>query len=60
MRRLMRTDFTMAPKSSSSSTSDATSRATSVPRPPIAKPMWAAFSEGASLTPSPVIATTAP
>jgi hypothetical protein len=36
------------------------SRATSVPLPPIATPMWAALSEGASLTPSPIIATTSP
>ena len=47
-------------KSSSSRTSDAASRATSVPRPPIAMPMCAAFSAGASFTPSPVIATTSP
>ena len=55
MRRPSRTAPTMALKSSSSSTSDAASRATSVPRPPIAMPMCAAFSDGASLTPSPVI-----
>src|SRR5689334_17967595 len=50
----------MEVKSSSSSTSAAASRATSVPRPPIAMPMCAAFSAGASFTPSPVIATTSP
>ena len=38
----------------------AASRATSVPRPPMAMPMCAAFSAGASFTPSPVIATTSP
>jgi len=38
----------------------AASRATSVPARPIAMPMSAAFSAGASLTPSPVIATTSP
>ena len=42
------------------STSPAASRATSVPRPPIAMPMSAALSAGASLTPSPVMATTSP
>ena len=47
-------------KSSFKSTSDAASRATSVPRSPIAIPMWAALSAGASLTPSPVIATISP
>jgi hypothetical protein len=36
------------------------SRATSVPRRPIATPICAAFSEGASFTPSPVIPTTCP
>ena len=60
MRRPRRTARTSVPKSSSSSTSEADSRATSVPRPPIAMPMCAAFKEGASLTPSPVIATTSP
>ena len=50
----------MDEKSSSSNTRDAASRATSVPRPPIAMPMWAALSAGASFTPSPVIATTSP
>ena len=51
---------TMLAKLSSSSTSAAASRATSVPRSPIAMPTSAAFSAGASLTPSPVIATTSP
>ena len=46
MRRPRRTAETMDEKSSSSSTSDADSRATSVPRPPMAMPMWAAFSAG--------------
>ena len=36
------------------------SRATSVPRPPIAIPICAALSDGASLTPSPVMATISP
>ena len=60
MRRPSRTALTMRAKSSSSSTSDAASRATSVPRPPMATPIWAALSEGASLTPSPVMATISP
>uniref|UniRef100_A0A0S6Z131 Uncharacterized protein n=1 Tax=Mizugakiibacter sediminis TaxID=1475481 RepID=A0A0S6Z131_9GAMM len=60
MRRPSRTVRTIEPKSSSSSTRSAASRATSVPRRPIATPMCAAFSAGASLTPSPVIATTSP
>jgi len=47
------------PSSRGSSSEDA-SRATSVPRPPIAMPMCAAFSDGASLTPPPVIATPSP
>ena len=59
-RRPSRMAVTIEPKASSSSTSEAASRATSVPRAPIATPMWAAFSAGASLTPSPVIATTSP
>lgn len=46
--------------SSSVITSAADSRATSVPRLPIAMPMSAARSAGASLTPSPVIPTTSP
>ena len=36
------------------------SRSTSVPRPPIATPICAALSDGASLTPAPVIATISP
>ena len=36
------------------------SRATSVPRLPMAMPMWAALSAGASFTPSPIIATISP
>ena len=60
MRRPSRTARTIEPKSSSSSTSEADSRATSVPRMPIAMPMCAALSAGASLTPSPVMATTSP
>src|SRR5436309_2463763 len=51
---------TMEPKSSSSRTTSATSRATSVPRSPIATPMAAARRAAASLMPSPVIATTSP
>ena len=58
IRRPSRTAATMDEKSSSSRTREAASRATSVPRPPIAMPMWAALSAGASLTPSPVMATT--
>ena len=58
MRRPRRTAATIDEKSSSSSTSAAASRATSVPRPPMAMPMWAALRAGASLTPSPVMATT--
>ena len=48
------------PKSSSSRTIEDASRATSVPRPPMAMPMSARLRLGASLTPSPVIATTSP
>ena len=47
-------------KSSSVTTMSAASLATSVPERPIAAPMSAAFSAGASLTPSPVTATTSP
>ena len=60
MRRPIRTAPTIEEKSSSVSTSAAASRATSVPRSPIAMPMSAALSAGASFTPSPVIATTSP
>ena len=51
----------MDEKSSSSSTSEAASRATSVPRAPMAMPMWGGLQRrGASFTPSPVMATTSP
>ena len=49
--------FTMLAKLSSSSTMSAASLATSVPAMPMAMPICAAFSAGASLTPSPVTAT---
>ncbi len=58
--RPIRTPLTIEVKSSSKSTMDADSLATSVPRPPMAIPMFADFRAGASLTPSPVIATTSP
>ncbi len=45
---------------SSVTISSAASRATSVPPRPIATPTWACRSAGASLTPSPVTATTCP
>ena len=51
---------TMELKLSSVSTISAAPLATSVPRMPIAIPMSAFFSAGASFTPSPVIATTWP
>src|SRR6516165_9268614 len=60
IRRPRRTVVTIEVKSSSSRISEAASRATSVPRPPMAIPICAALSEGASLTPSPVMATTSP
>ena len=60
MRRPRRTAATMAAKLSSTSTSEADSRATSVPRPPMATPTCAARSAGASFTPSPVMATMSP
>ncbi|TVQ60809.1 MAG: hypothetical protein EA379_07475 [Phycisphaerales bacterium] len=47
-------------KLSSVSTISLASRATSVPLLPIAAPMWADFSAGASFTPSPVTATMCP
>src|SRR5664280_1792026 len=50
----------MVAKLSSVSTMVAACRATSVPERPIAMPMSAARSAGASLTPSPVMATTCP
>ena len=60
MRLPRRTPVTIDVKSSSVMTTAAASRATSVPRPPMATPMLAALSAGASLTPSPVMATTCP
>ena len=50
----------MVAKSSSARTMSAASFDTSVPVMPMAMPMSAFFSAGASLTPSPVMATTAP
>ena len=58
--RPSRTDDTIVAKLSSASTTSAASFATSVPVIPIATPILASFSAGASLTPSPVIATTLP
>ena len=52
--------LTMLAKLSSSRMMSAASLATSVPDRPIAMPMSAALSAGASLTPSPVTATTSP
>ena len=60
IRRPRRTARTMDAKLSSTSTRDADSRATSVPRPPMATPTCAARNAGASLTPSPVIVTMSP
>ena len=54
------TALTMLAKLSSSSTMSAASLATSVPAIPIAIPMCALLSAGASFTPSPVAATTCP
>ena len=54
------TPATMVAKLSSLSTRSAASRATSVPPRPIATPMLARRSAGASLTPSPVTATKCP
>ena len=54
------TAATIVAKLSSASTMSAASLETSVPVMPIATPMSAVFSAGASLTPSPVIATIAP
>ncbi len=51
---------TMDEKSSSRRTSSEASLATSVPLPPILTPIWADLRAGASLTPSPVIATISP
>ena len=50
----------MVAKLSSARTISAACLATSVPATPMATPMSAAFNAGASFTPSPVIATTAP
>ena len=60
MRRPSRTAWTMVAKLSSSSVIAAASRATSVPPLPIATPISARLSAGASLTPSPVMATNSP
>ena len=54
------TAATMVAKLSSASTMSAACFETSVPVMPIATPMSAILSAGASLTPSPVMATTAP
>ena len=54
------TAATIVAKLSSASTMSAASFETSVPVMPIATPMSAVFSAGASLTPSPVMATIAP
>src|SRR3990172_772055 len=60
MVRPWRTAATIEAKLSSLITITAASFATSLPRLPMATPMSAAFSAGASLTPSPVTATTSP
>ena len=60
MPRPSRTAATMLAKLSSARTMSDASRVTSVPLRPMAMPMCASRSAGASLTPSPVIATTAP
>ena len=60
MRRPSSTATTMVAKSSSARTMSAASLDTSVPVMPIATPMSDRRRAGASLTPSPVIATTAP
>ena len=60
MRRPSSTAATIVAKLSSARTMSAASLLTSVPVIPIATPMSANLSAGASLTPSPVIATTAP
>ena len=54
------TAATIEAKLSSASTMSAASFDTSVPVMPMAMPMSAFFNAGASFTPSPVIATTAP
>ena len=60
MRRPSRTARTMVAKLSSSRIMCAASLATSVPVMPMAMPMSARFSAGASFTPSPVMATNSP
>ena len=60
IRRPMALPATIDAKLSSSRTSEAASRATSVPFSPMAIPIWAAFRAGASLMPSPVMATISP
>ena len=60
MPRPSSTAATMEAKLSSVRVIAAASLVTSVPVMPIAMPMSAFFSAGASLTPSPVIATTCP
>src|SRR5688572_203765 len=60
MPRPSSTARTMVAKLSSSRTRSATSRLTSEPRRPMATPTSDRFSAGASLTPSPVIATICP
>ena len=57
MRRPSRTAATIVEKLSSNKISDAESLATEVPVMPMATPISAARSAGASLTPSPVMAT---
>ena len=60
MRRPSRTASTMVAKLSSASTMVAASLVTCVPVMPMATPMSAARSAGASLTPSPVMDTVCP
>ena len=60
MRRPSRTASTMVAKLSSASTMAAASLVTCVPVTPMATPMSAARSAGASLTPSPVMDTVCP
>src|SRR5881397_1179645 len=60
MARPSSTAATMVAKLSSVSTTSAASLETSVPVIPMATPMSAVLSAGASFTPSPVIATVAP
>ena len=60
MPRPSRMALTMVAKLSSARIMSAASLATSVPATPMATPMSAALSAGASLTPSPVMATIRP